>query len=247
LIRDCRSHYELAINDLSEKPTVISSSIIGELTTTIQKVEKQKPLVLYAPSGIAGANIKEMIDMTKEEAEAFSLAGIKLVKTLLAYEPIIIGVFDRYLLGGGLEIALACDLTIVTESCKVGFPEVTLGITPGWLGIELCAIKNPALIQELLFLGKIIEAKQSYSYSLFNSVCQNWQTAQDELAKMIDQLDICSYAAIASAKRQYWRSLNVDNLSESAKTFSSLFEEKDQIEGMKAYLEKRKASFLQHK
>ncbi len=247
MIRDCSTHYELGINVLSEKPTVISSSLIGELYTSIQTIERRKPLVLYAPSGIAGANIKEMIDMTKEEAEAFSVAGINLVKTLLAYEPIVIGVFDRYLLGGGLEIALACDITIVTENCKVGFPEVTLGITPGWLGVELCAIKNPALIQELLFLGKTIEAKQSYAYSLFNDICHNWQAVQDELAKMIDQLDRCSYAAVASAKRQYWRSLNTEDFSESAKFFSSLFEEQDQIEGMKAYLDKRKASFLQHK
>lgn len=247
MLRSCESHYELWINRKDERPSVITSKIIEDFLTSLDSIKVNKPLVLYAPSGIAGASIKEMTDMSKREAEAFSAAGINLVKTLLAYEPLVIGVFDRYLLGGGLEIALACDLTIVTENCKVGFPEVTLGITPGWLGIELCAIKNPALIQELLFLGKIIEAKQSYAYSLFNSVCQNWQAIQDELAKMIDQLERCSYAAVASAKRQYWRFLNVDNLSESAKTFSSLFEEKDQIEGMKAYLEKRKASFLQHK
>lgn len=247
MLRSFESHYELWINEKEERPSVISSTIIEDFLKSLHSIRVNKPLVLYAPSGIAGANIKEMIDMTKEEAEAFSVAGINLVKTLLAYEPIVIGVFDRYLLGGGLEIALACDITIVTENCKVGFPEVTLGITPGWLGVELCAIKNPALIQELLFLGKIVEAKQSYAYSLFNNICHNWQAVQDELAKMIAQLDRCSYAAVASAKRQYRRSLNTEDFSESAKFFSSLFEEQDQIEGMKAYLEKRKASFLQHK
>lgn len=244
MLKSYESHYELWINQITNKPTIISSPKIKDLITSLSSLDKKKPLVVFASSGIAGANIKEMVHMTKEEAESFSFSGINLIRRLLMYEPLVIGIFDRYLLGGGLEIALACDISIVTANCKVGFPEVTLGITPGWLGIELCAMKSTAIVKELLFLGKIIEAKDSLSYSLFNHVCEDWQHSQVKLNKILDRLDKISYTAVSNAKNNYLKCFSSFNSTNTTRYFSLMFEEYDQLEGMKAYLEKRNPSFL---
>jgi len=119
----------------------------------------------FSPSGIAGAYIKEMSSMNKEEAFEFSTLGIELINSLINYDNLVLTVSDKYLFGGGLELILASDIRLTTPECKFGFPEVTLGIIPGFFGIELSMKKCSPLCDELILTGNIFKAKEKNNFT----------------------------------------------------------------------------------
>lgn len=238
-------YYELWLKRESEKYFIFDSENLLLLKKEIKEISTIKSLVVIAPTGIAGANIKEMAQMTKKQAFKYSELGVSLVKSVIEYPGLTFFVSDKYLLGGGLEFALSFDFRIVSKSVRYGFPEVTLGITPGFGGIELAVVKGNSNARELFLLGKMYHAEYN-QFDLFQYIEEDFKRSYDKTLELIETTKKASYKAIIEAKKELLGYYKID-LSNVPHIFSEQFEEHDQIEGMRAFIENRKANFENEK
>ncbi len=194
----------------------------------------------------AGADIQEMQPMNPMQGMAFSQKGHKAMSFLQEMSKPVIAAVNGYALGGGFELALACDIIYAAEKARVGFPEVTLGILPGFGGTQRTArLAGVAKAKELIFSGKAISAKEAYEMGILNKV-----TPDGELMEAVESLAASIMSAgpigVGLAKASINKSASVDvdsGLDFEAEAFGLCFGTEDQKEGMAAFLEKRKASY----
>ena len=195
---------------------------------------------------VAGADIQEMQPMNPMQGMAFSQKGHFALSFLEKMAKPVIAAVNGYALGGGFELALACDFIYAAEKAKVGFPEVTLGILPGFGGTQRTAkLAGLAAAKELIFTGKVITAKEAYEMGLVNRVLPDGQLAgavQDLAAKIASAGPV----GVGLAKSCINKSLGLDidaGLDYEAEAFGLCFGTADQKEGMTAFLEKRKPTY----
>jgi len=194
----------------------------------------------------AGADIQEMQPMNPMQGMAFSQKGHKAMSFLQEMSKPVIAAVNGYALGGGFELALACDIIYAAEKARVGFPEVTLGILPGFGGTQRTArLTGVAKAKELIFSGKAISAKEAYEMGILNKV-----TPDGELMEAVESLAASIMSAgpigVGLAKASINKSASVDvdsGLDFEAEAFGLCFGTEDQKEGMAAFLEKRKATY----
>ncbi|MBA4416517.1 MAG: hypothetical protein C0392_01195 [Syntrophus sp. (in: bacteria)] len=195
---------------------------------------------------IAGADILEMKDLTALEGMAFSQRGHDAFAALENMQKPVIAAVNGYALGGGFEVALACDFIYASEKAKIGFPETTLGIFPGFGGTQRTAkLAGLAKTKELIFTGKTIGAQEAYDMGLINKVVPHDQLMSDVMA-LAGKIKANGPFSIRLAKQLINRSLYMstdDALMLEAKDFGLCFATKDQKEGMTAFVEKRKSTF----
>ncbi|MCB6992077.1 enoyl-CoA hydratase/isomerase family protein [bacterium 210820-DFI.6.37] len=214
--------------------------------TGIKGDKEIKALILYGKDNFAaGADIKAMVQCTEREAKAFSFSDT--FNKLAALDIPTIAAIEGYALGGGLELALACDLRIAAEDSKMGFPEINLGIMPGAGG----TIRAPKLIgaartKELILTGETISAEKALDMGLVNRVVEKeavWEAA----LKLAEKLGKKAPIALAAAKKTIDRGLEQTSveagIAMEADNWAALFNTQDQKEGMKAFLEKRKPEY----
>ena len=195
---------------------------------------------------IAGADILEMKDLTALEGMAFSQRGHDALATLENMGKPVIAAVNGYALGGGFEVALACDIIYASEKAKVGFPETTLGIFPGFGGTQRTAkLVGLARAKELIYTGRTIGAQEAYEMGLVNKVVAQDQLMNEVMA-LAAQIRANGPLSIGLAKECISRSLFMSmeaGLVLEAKNFGLCFATKDQKEGMTAFVEKRKPTF----
>ena len=195
---------------------------------------------------VAGADILEMKDLTALEGMAFSARGHEALATLENMEKPVIAAVNGFALGGGFEVALACDIIYASDKAKVGFPETGLGIHPGFGGTQRTAkLAGLAKAKELIFTAKTIGAAEAYEMGLVNKVVPDDQL-MTEVMGLADKICANGPFAVRLAKECVNKSLSLDNkegLTLEAKDFGLCFATKDQKEGMTAFVEKRKATF----
>jgi len=195
---------------------------------------------------IAGADIKEMSRMTPFEAREFSYLGLRVTKKMEQLPQAVIGAINGFALGGGCEIALACDIRIASEHAKFGQPEVGLGITPGFGGTQ----RMPRLIgkgrgSELLFTGRMVGSEEALNIGLVNYVVPRDKLMEKsrELAKSMGEKGNIARGLIKSAILK-GQSMDLDRaLDLEADSFALCFSTQEQREGMEAFLNKRKPNF----
>lgn len=195
---------------------------------------------------VAGADIKEMVNKNSEEGRQFGALGAGVFRHIELMEKPVIAAINGFALGGGCELALACDIRLASEKAKFGQPEVTLGITPGFAGTQrLSRIIGVGHAKEMIFTGKVISALEAEKINLVNHVypLEELMTEAIALAKIIaknGQLAVkYSKTAINRGK-----DIDFDSASEIEKTYFGLcFATEDQKEGMEAFLERRQANF----
>ncbi len=195
---------------------------------------------------VAGADIQEMKDMTPVQATAFSHKGHRALGMLENMRKPVIAAVNGYALGGGFEVALACDMIYASDKARLGFPEVTLGIFPGFGGTQRTArLVGAAKAKELVLTGKVITAQEGFEMGLLNRV-----TAPDALMPAVRELAAKMLAAgpigIGLAKYLVNKSLSLNiesGLELEANTFGLTFGTEDQKEGMTAFVEKRTPTF----
>jgi enoyl-CoA hydratase len=158
----------------------------------------------------------------------------------------VIAAVNGYALGGGLELALACDFIYASEKAKMGLPEVTLGVIPGFGGTQnLARLIGPNRANEMTFTGRILTAHNAYEWGIVNEVC----APEELLAKVMETARAIAGVgtlAVGYAKDAIANGLNMsreDGFRYEASQFGVLFSSGDQREGMGAFLEKRKAAF----
>jgi enoyl-CoA hydratase len=197
-------------------------------------------------SFVAGGDISEMAELGPQGALRFSQTGHRTVAALEALSVPTIAAINGYALGGGLELALSCDLLYASEKAKVGLPEVTLGVIPGFGGTQrLTRLLGRARAMEMIFTGESIDAQKAKEIGLVLDVLPADKLlphCRDIALKIASR----SPVAVGQAKRTILAGMDLslgpaNELERQA--FASLFPTDDQREGMKAFKEKRPAVF----
>lgn len=198
-------------------------------------------------SFIAGADIAEMKDKSVSEGVQFAQLGHEVTKLLELMPKPTIAAVNGFALGGGTEMAIACDFIVASEKAVFGQPEVGLGIIPGFgATLRLSKFVGLPMAKELIFSGRRIKADEAKAIGLVNHVypAQDFMNHVLELAKSISGQ---SHAAVARAKQllnEFSESTGLNfKLDAEAQAFGRLFGSVDQLEGMTAFVEKRKPSF----
>mgnify|MGYP001260407766 CR=1 FL=1 len=195
---------------------------------------------------VAGADIATMQDMTSMQAKSFSDMGHRVCARLERAHYPVIGAVNGFALGGGCELALACDFLYASEKAKFGQPEVNLGVIPGFGGTQRLSRRvGEARARELCFTGDVIDAAEALRVGLVNRVLPAGELLA---AAKATAAKICTKGplAVGQAKRTILRGADVplDIANElEAQAFATLFDTDDQREGMRAFLDKRTADF----
>ena len=194
----------------------------------------------------AGADIAAMREMNPNQALAFAKLGQAVCRTLeSAHQPVIAAV-NGYALGGGCEIALACDIRICSENAIFGQPEVTLGIPPGWGGTQrLARLVGPGIAKEMIYTGRRLTAQQALAIGLVNEVYpleQLMDSARELAARIAANAPVAICVSKVAINRAFEEPLTA-GLAEEARLFADAFNTADRREGMNAFLERRKPRF----
>jgi enoyl-CoA hydratase len=237
--------------DRQEKLNALDRQVVEEIGQALLEIEAEGPRVIVVTGAgerafIAGADIRAMSVMDPLEAKRFSEIG-HAAMALLDRSPIpTIAAVNGYALGGGCEVALACDVRIAAENATFGFPEVGLGILPGMGGTQrLPRLIGPALAKELIFTGRRIGAGEAREIGLVNRVVAEGE-ALNAARELAAEISANAPLAVRHAKTAANRSLDVDlvsGLEYEADQFALLFATEDASEGMNAFGEKRKPKF----
>jgi enoyl-CoA hydratase len=198
---------------------------------------------------VAGADITELADLDVRSGTDLSARGLYVMKTIQNFPKPVIAAINGFALGGGCELAMACDIRLASEKARLGQPEVNLGVIPGYGGTQrLPRLVGRGKAMQLILTGDLITAREAYRIGLVDEVYPPEQLMEKALA-MAEA--ICSKAplAIAAAKECINRGIDV-NLTAGCDlekaNFAALCGSGDKNEGMEAFLEKRKPAFTGH-
>ncbi|WP_371372656.1 short-chain-enoyl-CoA hydratase [Sporomusa aerivorans] len=194
----------------------------------------------------AGADIAEMQPLSALGGRSWGRFGQAVFNKIENLPQPVIAAVNGFALGGGCELAMACDLRLASEKAKFGQPEVTLGIVPGFAGTQrLPRLVGKGRAKELLFTGDIIDAQEAYRIGLVNKV-----TAPEELMTtaraLAEKIMSRAEVAVQLCKTAVNKGLDMDlasGVAYEAEVFGLCFATADQKEGMTAFIEKRKADF----
>jgi len=230
----------------------LNSDTLKELSTVLDELGRDSSVkaVILTGSGekafIAGADISQMKDFNAIEGRRFAQLGHATFRKLELMPQPVIAAINGFALGGGCELALACDIRIASENAKFGQPEVTLGITAGFGGTQrLPRLVGAGIASELLFTGDIIDVNEAYRIGLVNKVYP-LDTLLEEALKLAQRIAGRAPAAVQLSKSAIQRGINMDLDSAQAyeaEVFGLTFSTQDQTEGCSAFLEKRKPVF----
>ena len=195
---------------------------------------------------VAGADIKEFVNFTMEQGSGLSESGHKILsETIEGCSKPIIAAINGYALGGGLELAMACHLRVASENSKMGLPEVSLGVIPGYGGTQrLPQLVGKGRALDMIMTAKMIDADEALAYGLIN-----YKTSQAELMDFVKNLSKKILANSSNAIKNAIKSVNanfengIDGFKVEINEFGKCFETKEFIEGTRAFLNKRKPDF----
>ncbi len=235
-----------------EALNALNNQLLAELKETLTDIAKKREVrcLLLTGAGekafVAGADIKEMADFTSAEGRELAARGQALLQKIEDLPCPVIAVVNGFALGGGLELALACDFMLASSKAKWGLPEVTLGLIPGYGGTQrLSRVLGRALARRVALSGEIFSAQQGYDWGLFAELAEPAELMPKAL-KLAETLAARAPLAVGWVKEAinhgHDRTL-AEGLRLEADLFGRTFETKDHSEGIKAFIEKRPANF----
>lgn len=235
-----------------EALNALNATILGEIKQAVLEIEKNPSNRILFITGdgpkafVAGADIAAMKEYDSRKAEEFSELGQSAFDTIDQSRLVSIALINGFALGGGMELALACDMRIASNNAKMGLPEVSLGLIPGFGGTQrLSRLVGVGRAMEIVLSGDMITAEEGYRLGILNKICtpEELQATGVALAKSILSR---GPHAIRKAKEVIKAGINT-SLAEGQKLekkeFSLLFDGKESKEGLSAFLEKRKPNF----
>ena len=195
---------------------------------------------------VAGADIAEFPTLNSANGEKLSRRGQLVFQKIADFPAPVIAAVNGFALGGGLELALACDIRVVAENAKLGLPEVTLGIFPGYAGTQrLPRIIPTGKAKELIFTGKVIDAAEAYRIGISDYLTPPGE-ALGRAREVAEKILKAAPIAVRLAKQAVDRGLDLtleDGQKTEAAFFGRLCDSEDQKEGANAFLEKRPPVF----
>ena len=230
----------------------LNTETLKDIQAGIQEVKDHPEVKVLIVTGsgekafVAGADIEEMKGMNSIEALNFSKLGHLALRMIQDFDRLVIAAVNGYALGGGTEIALACDFIYASENARFGFPEVTLGIFPGFGGTQrLPRLIGKGKAKEMILTGKMITAQEAYQMGIVNRVFPH-ASLMEETKKVALQIAANGAVGVRLAKSVVNGGFDMD-LTEACSlesyAFGLGFATEDQKEGMTAFLEKRKPNF----
>jgi enoyl-CoA hydratase len=244
-------HVSTLLVNRPEKLNSLSPDLLAALEAAIREVDARSETrcVILTGAGkafVAGADIAAMVEMEEEPARTFGAQGHRVFRALEELRCPVIAAVNGFALGGGCELALACDFIHASEKAKLGLPEVGLGIIPGFGGTQRLARRvGVGLARELVYTGGMIDAAEALRIGLVNAVHPP-EALLERVGAVARTIAQKGPLAVAAAKRVIRdgvdRSLPEGNALEIA-AFGGLFGSADQREGMGAFVEKRAPEF----
>ncbi len=225
----------------------LNNDVLLELEKAIRTLEEDEDIMVIIVTGVgqkafvAGADIKEMKDMAPLQAAEFAHLGNRVFKQFEESNKVIIAAVNGYALGGGNELALACDLRLASEKARFGQPEVGLGITAGFGGTQrLARIVGVGRAKELLFTGEIIDAEEAFRIGLINKVVPGDQLLKEanKLAAEITKNDPLAVKLSKEAVNFGLEKGLKQGLLFEEKAFALCFSNEGQQKRMEAFLNK---------
>ncbi|HBX43542.1 MAG TPA: crotonase [Deltaproteobacteria bacterium] len=230
----------------------VNSATMRELDAVLSEIggRQDAGVVLLTGAGekafVAGADVSEMRGFTPLQVLEFSRFGHGVLEKIERLPQPVIGVINGFALGGGCELAMACDILVASDNAKFAQPEVNLGIIPGWGGTQrLPRLVGRNIAKELVLTGEMISAQRAFEIGLVNRVVPQaglMDAARETARKILEKGPV----ALRIAKSVMNRGIDLDleaACALEAKAFAIMFSTEDGEEGMTAFLEKRKAAF----
>ncbi len=230
----------------------LSTDVLDALEQAVDGVARDEEVTVVILTGegekayVAGADISEFPKLNKENGEKMSKYGQKVLQKLYEMPQVVISAVNGFALGGGMELALASDIRVLAESAKMGLPEVTLGIYPGFGGTQrLPRLISEGKAKELIFTGRVMEASEAYQLGIGDYLVPDSELMEKakEIAKSIMKN---APLGVKAAKKCVNQGLNLtleEGMKLEASYFGDICDSEDQKEGAKAFMEKRKPEF----
>jgi len=194
---------------------------------------------------VAGADIKYMSELDPDRAKAWGALGHETGRLLETMPKPTIAAVNGFALGGGCELALACDIRYASSRAKLGQPEINLGIVPGWGGTQrLAHVCGIGVAKELIYTGRTVDAEEALRIGLVNAIAD---PVLEKALETAHELAGKSRLALSLAKELCNLTLGVDYtvaLASEAERFGALFSSEDAKEGLTAFVEKRAPNFV---
>jgi len=230
-----------------EKLNALNLEVMDEFISILDNLEKDlSKIIIITGAGqkafSAGADIEYMSKIGSAEAEKYALRGHEVLNRIEKLEKPVIAAINGYALGGGCELALACDIRFTSPNAQFGQPEVTIGICPGWGGTQrLLRIVGPARAKDLIFTGRRIGAEEALVMGLVNQIIPNENLISASKTYARNIIKNSSYA-VGISKMLVNRGMDA-NLDTGLKleiySWSLCFSTKEREERMRAFVEKK--------
>ncbi len=230
----------------------LNEDTVGELFSAVKEFDSNKDIRVVVITGagekafVAGADISGFPAMGKEGALKFAEAGHQLMNAIEASTKPVIAAVNGYALGGGTELALACDFIYASDNAVFGLPEVSLGIFPGFGGTQrLNKVVGMARARELIYTGRKIKADEALRIGLVNKIVPQADLI-NEVTKAVQEIMANGPNAVALVKHVVNSGATLplaEGLEIEKAKFAECFLMPDMKEGVTAFLEKRKAKF----
>ena len=229
----------------------LNNEVLDELESCAKDMGQSKnhSVLIITGAGksfVAGADIKSMSDLSPEEAQSFAEKGQRVFSLIESLPFPVIAAVNGFALGGGLELALSCDVLYMSEKAKLGLPEVTLGLLPAFGGTQrLVRAVGLYKAKEMIFSGNIYSAKDVFSMGLGNKMTSPSEL-MDAVLALASDIKQRGPLGIEKSKELIHAQDDLtlkDRLQMEAEGFKYLFTSKDSREGMKAFIEKRPPEF----
>ena len=250
IIVEIEDHVALIKLNRPDALNALNQQLVGELCTALEEADANDKVRCIVLTGsekafAAGADIKEMAEMTYAEVNASNLFAAVNDRIVAIRKPIIAAV-SGYALGGGCELAMACDFIIAADSAKFGQPEINLGVIAGIGGSQrLTRFVGKSKAMDMNLTGRFMDAEEAERSGLVSRVVPAKKLMDEATAaaqKIAEKSLIATRAAKEAVNRSYETTLSEGLLFER-RLFHALFATEDQKEGMAAFMEKRQAQF----
>jgi enoyl-CoA hydratase len=249
ILTEARGRVGLIRLNRPQAMNALNPALLGELMDALKAFDAEEAVGAMVITGserafAAGADIKEMADATPDEMRKRGFIG--LFDGIRKIKKPIIAAVSGYALGGGCEIALACDMIVAAETAKFGQPEVTIGVIPGAGGTQrLPRAVGKVLAMEMILNNRTLTAQEALQFGMVNRVVPV-ERYLDEALALAAEVAARAPLAMRSAKEAVNNAFELpltEGLKAERNAFYSLFATEDQKEGMKAFIEKRKAEW----
>lgn len=230
----------------------LNMALLLELEDALTQIKNDGAIQVLVLTGegekafVAGADISEIAKFTPLQGRNFAQLGHRIFSAIESLPVPVIAAVNGFALGGGLEIALACDFIYASENAKFGLPEITLGLIPGFGGTQrLPRLIGKNMAKELMFTGSMVSAEQALTIGIVNKVVPQ-AALMDEVLKTAGIIAARGKVSLRAAKQTINSGLDVD-LATGCKleidAFAMCLASPDSAEGTSAFLEKRKPEF----